>query len=87
MENYGRIGQATDDIIIWHMGIVRVMTNTTGTYSEYVILVFHLNKRYAKVSQCYIYTCIAYLVQICLVTVALPAGTLMVLPHLSTTGH
>jgi len=89
VEKYGRIGQATGGTITWHMGIVRWINKATGTHSEYVILVFHRNKRYAEVSQCYIYTCsyIASLVQICLVTVALPAGTFIVLPHLSTTGH
>jgi hypothetical protein len=82
-----RIGQATDGTIIWHMGVARWINKARGTHSDQVILVFHRNTRYARVSQCYIYTYIASLFQICLVTVALPAGTFMLLPHLSTTGR
>ena len=86
MEKYGRIGEATDGTIIWHMDIALRISKATGTHSDYVILVFHHNKRYAKLSQCYIYTYIASLVQICLVTVSLPAGPFMVLLHLSILG-
>jgi hypothetical protein len=37
MEKYGRIGQATDGTIIWHMGLARWITKATGTHSDYVI--------------------------------------------------
>ena len=81
VEKYGRIGQATDGTVILHMAFARWITKATGTHSWLRNTGLHPNKRYAKVSQCSIYMYIASLFQICLVTVALPAGTFMVLPH------
>ena len=39
LEKHGRIGQATDDIIIWCMRLACWITKTTDTHSEYVILI------------------------------------------------
>jgi len=44
VEKYGRIEEATDGTIIWHVGIARWITKATGTHSDYVILVFHRNQ-------------------------------------------
>jgi hypothetical protein len=39
VEEYGRIRQAMDDNIIWHMHFTCWITKAAGTHSEYVIVV------------------------------------------------
>jgi hypothetical protein len=51
VEKYFRARQATDDNIIWRMRIACCVTKATDTHSECVILLlFHGNNGYAKVS-------------------------------------
>jgi len=53
VEKYCRARQATDDNIIWRMCIACCVTKATDTHSECVILLlFHGNNGYAKVSNC-----------------------------------
>ena len=39
MEEYGRVRQAIDDSIIWHIRFACRMTKATETHAEYVILI------------------------------------------------
>jgi len=39
MEEYGRVRQAIDDSITWHMHFACWMTKATEIHSEYVILI------------------------------------------------
>ena len=47
--------QATDDNIIWRLRFTCCITKATDTHTECVILLlFHSNKGYAEVSDCYV---------------------------------
>jgi hypothetical protein len=47
VEKYGRVGQTTDDTIIWRKRFASWQIKATDTHSEYIILIaFHCNKRY-----------------------------------------
>jgi len=39
VEKYGRVRQATDDNIIWHINFAYKITKATNTHSEYVMLI------------------------------------------------
>jgi len=63
---YGRIGQTTDDNIIWRMRIACWITKATNTHSEYVILIaFPVQQWLHERTSVLCYTYIVCLVSYC----------------------
>jgi hypothetical protein len=66
MEKYGRTRQATNDNTYSTCGMTkRQLTLQTPTHNMLYVLLFHGNNGYANAPQCYVYTYIACLINIC----------------------
>jgi len=50
VEKYGRVGQATDDNIIWHTNFAYKITKATNTHSEHVMLIALVTRKHLNVT-------------------------------------